>query len=266
MSSSGSPVGAGLEFLGAAETGRFSFDDMLSQDEPRLFTTHIRACNLPQSLRLAGRLIVIARNPKDAFVSSYFFSKKLARKAAVASAAASKQDEDEDEAARAEGADTLQDMISACEAWNARVDAPEHGAYGDYYSWYREQAALIAELGPERAMMTFYETLNSDDFDTEIHRLARFLNVVLPPPKLAKLKTRVAFESMAARGGMMTTRRGVVGDYRLYLSEADWRKVDQLFEDQLGDIEALAPLRQHMGMTPTATSAAVAVTASEASR
>ena len=44
--------------------GAYTFDDMLEQARPRLFTTHIRAPNLPASLRASGRLIVMARNPK----------------------------------------------------------------------------------------------------------------------------------------------------------------------------------------------------------
>ena len=62
--------------------------DMAEQESPRLFTTHIRAGNLPPSLLTgaddaigstggAGRMVVICRNPKDACVSGYYFAKKL---------------------------------------------------------------------------------------------------------------------------------------------------------------------------------------------
>ena len=70
---------------------------VLKQDSPRLFTTHIRSGNLPPALTGvvdptasgpaaapradggSGRLIVIARNPKDAIISGYYFAEKLSK-------------------------------------------------------------------------------------------------------------------------------------------------------------------------------------------
>ena len=54
-----------------------SIEALMAQPEPRLFTTHIRGPNLPPSLQANGRLVVIARNPKDAIVSTFFFQEKL---------------------------------------------------------------------------------------------------------------------------------------------------------------------------------------------
>ena len=64
--------GGGGVSVGAGIGGGYTLDDMLEQARPRLFTTHMRAPNLP-SLAQFGRLITIARNPKDALVSGYFF-------------------------------------------------------------------------------------------------------------------------------------------------------------------------------------------------
>jgi hypothetical protein len=61
------------EPAGGGVGGPYTLDDMFEQARPRLFTTHIRAPNLPPSLRDSGKLIVMARNPKDALVSGYFF-------------------------------------------------------------------------------------------------------------------------------------------------------------------------------------------------
>ncbi len=170
--------------FGFASTGRLCFEDMLEQPAPRLFSTHSRAQNLPASLASKGRLILISRNPKDAMVSAHFFSKKLAAQAGPEAA----------------GADVAGSMESTCAAWIAtHSEEPEHGAYGDYYSWHQEHTALMSQIGTERATITFYETLQ-EDFDNEVRRLADFLGISLPAEKLNALKKRVAFDTMAERG------------------------------------------------------------------
>jgi hypothetical protein len=135
--------------FGFASTGRWCFEDMLDQPAPRLFSTHARAQNLPASLTSRGRLIVISRNPKDAIVSAHFFSRKLAAQGGLGEA----------------GADAVAgSMQSTCDAWNAtHSEEPEHGAYGDYYTWHQEQAALMSQIGEERATITFYETLQASE-------------------------------------------------------------------------------------------------------
>ena len=45
---------------------------------------------------------------------------------------------------------------------------------GSYWKYYKDMVELIERLGPERATLTFYETLQTD-FDAEVTRLADFL-------------------------------------------------------------------------------------------
>ena len=45
---------------------------------------------------------------------------------------------------------------------------------GSYWKYYKDMVELIGRLGPERATLTFYETLQTD-FDAEVARLADFL-------------------------------------------------------------------------------------------
>ena len=55
---------------GGGGIGASSIEALMAQPEPRLFTTHIRGPMLPPSLQANGRLVVIARNPKDAIGKS----------------------------------------------------------------------------------------------------------------------------------------------------------------------------------------------------
>jgi hypothetical protein len=213
--------------------GGWCFEDMLVQPAPRLFTTHIRASNLPPSLSVQGKLVVIARNPKDGLVSSFFFQKKLAELPAPMGPHA---------------AQGLQRGIEgAFEDWCQEIDPADipHGGYGDYYTYYEEQVALLEQLGAQRGLMTFYETLQTD-FEGEVARIAEFLGVPLPRAKLDALAGRCAMEAAVERG-QMTARKGVVGDHQQHLTPARWAEVDVIFADRLGGVEQFAPLLPYMG-------------------
>jgi len=206
-----------------------SIEALLAQPDPRLFTTHIRASQLPLALRENGRLVMIARNPKDALVSAWFFQQKL-------------------NAAGLPRADTgiERGMEGTFEDYLESIPEPEipHGAYGDYWKYYRDMLELVEELGPERATWTFYETLQTD-FEAEVGRLAGFLGVPLPPAKLEKLAEFVAFDNAKERGSM-TTRKGVTRDYLNHLTPEHWARVDEVFAERMGGLEAFAPLRPYM--------------------
>eukprot|EP01046_Picozoa_sp_COSAG06_P025335 COSAG06_NODE_2124_length_7540_cov_3.145794_3_plen_183_part_00 len=133
-----------------------SIETLLGQPDPRLLTTHIRANQLPTALHKNGRLIVVARNPKDALVSAWFFQQKL-------------------NAAGLPRADTgiERGMEGAFDDYLSSIPEAEipHGAYGDYWKYYRDMLSLVEQLGPDRATLTFYETLQTD-FEAEVSRLA----------------------------------------------------------------------------------------------
>jgi hypothetical protein len=60
--------------------GGWSVADLIAQPAPRLFSSHIKAANLPTSLASPGsqaRLVLCTRCPKDALLSGYFFVEKL---------------------------------------------------------------------------------------------------------------------------------------------------------------------------------------------
>ena len=58
--------------------GGLTFQHLLSQPAPRLFTTHAKVASLPAALQQHGKIVIVARNPKDALISQFFFFKKMA--------------------------------------------------------------------------------------------------------------------------------------------------------------------------------------------
>lgn len=215
--------------------GGATFDDLLAQPSPRLFTTHAKAADLPV-LKRGGRLVLIARNPKDALISQFFFFKKMAGGTRL----------------HPDGNPVMKKAVAG--GLEAAYDAylePIHSAdstYGSFWEYYRDMAKLSEQLGPSRAFVTFYERLH-EDFDGEVRRLAAFLELPLSETKLDALKAHVSFKAMATRA-VPTMRKGVVGDFHSHLTPTHWSKVERCFEDTLGSVKALAPLRKWMAVPP----------------
>eukprot|EP00628_Pelagophyceae_sp_CCMP2097_P001214 CAMPEP_0184089156 /NCGR_PEP_ID=MMETSP0974-20121125/6586_1 /TAXON_ID=483370 /ORGANISM="non described non described, Strain CCMP2097" /LENGTH=352 /DNA_ID=CAMNT_0026391873 /DNA_START=28 /DNA_END=1083 /DNA_ORIENTATION=+ len=207
--------------------GGWSFDDMLAQRQPRLFTSHSRAEALPASLGDKGRLIVFARDPKDALVSGYFFVETLDAKPISR--------------LRAWHTNGMQGYFDAFTTDRAgatdAADAPD-ATYGDWWTWHRCAADRAAELRG-RAHVCFFEAFVGD-FDAEAHRLASFLKVPLTPTKLAALRRRVQIGGQSG-ATVQTERLGVVGDHRAHLTAAHWLKVDALFSKRVGEAPSLSP-------------------------
>ena len=210
---------------------RGSIEALLEQPNPRLFTSHIRANQLPVALRENGRLVMIARNPKDALVSAWFFQQMLNETGFFP------ERNDTGVERGLEGA--FEDYLESI----PESEIPR-GAYGDYWKYYRDMLGLAEQLGPERATWTFYETLQTD-FEAEVVRIADFLDVPLSPAKLEKLADFVAFDKAKERGSM-TTRMGVTNDHVNHLTPKHWERMDAMFAEKMGDLDAFAPLRPYM--------------------
>lgn len=83
-----------------------------------------------------------------------------------------------------------------------------------------------------------------------MRRLAAFLGMAPPSKsKLHAIMERVSFGAMKDRtGGSEFFRKGGVGDHREHLTSKHWAEMDRLFQERLGDVDALRPLHRHMGM------------------
>ena len=93
--------------------------------------------------------------------------------------------------------------------------------------------------------------LGLEDLEGEILRLAAFLGMARPSkPKLRAVMERVSFDAMRDRK-VVTIRKGVVGDHLQHLTPRHWAKMDQLFRERLGDVDALRPLYRYMGIGTT---------------
>ncbi|KAH8095804.1 sulfotransferase [Aureococcus anophagefferens] len=172
-----------------AAFGAWSFEDLSAQRAPRLFTSHSKADALPATLALRGRYA--ARRPKDCLVSGFFFVRGLDAKPLYWLRR------------------RYHDLDSYFETFLERDGG---GTYGDWWSWHSDAAALAEDLGPERALVVFYEDFHRD-FDAAAAALAAFLGVSLTPGGSAALRRRTAMGDDAG-ATVPTARLGRVGDHR----------------------------------------------------
>ena len=189
-----------------AAFGAWSFEDLSAQRAPRLFTSHSKADALPATLALRGRYVVFARDPKDCLVSGFFFVRGLDAKPIY----------------------WLRRRYHDLDSYfETLLERDGGGTYGDWWSWHSDAAALAEDLGPERALVVFYEDFHRD-FDAAAAALAAFLGVSLTPAKLAALRRRTAMGDDAG-ATVPTARLGRVGDHRRHLSAQHWLRLDRLF-------------------------------------
>ena len=119
-------------------------------------------------------------------------------------------------------------------------------AYGSAFHWVEQSAKAVAELGPERALVVYYEALKTN-FASELSRINAFLG--LPPLSDAKataITRACSADSMkTSDGGRLSfiVRKGAVGDWTNYLGDEEWSRVDQTFDATLGDVPMAQPLR-----------------------
>eukprot|EP00658_Telonema_sp_P-2_P009376 TRINITY_DN13512_c0_g1_i2.p1 TRINITY_DN13512_c0_g1~~TRINITY_DN13512_c0_g1_i2.p1 ORF type:complete len:252 (+),score=70.42 TRINITY_DN13512_c0_g1_i2:80-835(+) len=148
-----------------------------------------------------GKFVLMARNPKDSLVSYYKFLHKLLE--------AGKLKPEYTQEVLRQG-----DLEGFFNAWIDTEAVLRPGAIGDYFCFYQDQIELAHELGEERAQVFLYEDMWAD-FDSELDRLARFLDMTLSDRKFEAIKDHTAISAMKHRK-VVTVNKGGFGGYKKY--------------------------------------------------
>jgi hypothetical protein len=210
------------------------WDEYTSQPSPRLFTTHLTKNMLPQRLVAKdgkGRLIILLRNLKDVLVSNHFF-----------------WGEPKDGwLGNEHGAGSLARFLDP--------DTPN--AYGSMFQWVKDNhdaTEMMADTG--RVHVMYYEAMK-EDMPRALDGLGRFLGVTLTDAKREALLRETSFQAMkkgqdSERDGKWlkgVMRKGEVGDWKNYLTAAEWSRFDAVFDERLGDVPLAMPLRKYQVAT-----------------
>lgn len=215
------------ESIRSPSFGGWSVEDLVAQPSPRLFSSHIKASNLPTSLfDSKARLVLCERSPKAALLSGYHFIVKLDAAAFPALRRWFRGGLDSHfdrfiavpKALSEQGCidRSLPDVRSEKESSDADDEA---FGCGDFFSFHADLTRFSLALGPGRSHVVQYESLTTN-FDAEVRSLAVFLNVELSDSKLAALRKRTSlWADLGAEPTVATARTGQAGDECLTVAQ-----------------------------------------------
>jgi len=203
--------------------GDWVFEMLVSQPNPRLFSTHMYGGMLPASLLSAngkGKLVVAVRNLKDLLVSTHFF--------------------------RGEPKDGWLGNEYGKGSFERFLDPDTANAYGSVFTWVKEMDRIVENLkADERVLVVQYEDLVTD-LPAQIQRVASFLGQgTLAPARLDAVVRASSFLAFGeSRNAGMTTERcltmilapkGNVRDWCHHLTEDKWKEFDEVFKSRLAN-------------------------------
>ncbi|OQR84683.1 AP-4 complex subunit mu-1 [Achlya hypogyna] len=171
-----------------------TLDEVLYQPSPRIFSSHMRADMVPA---IAGRVVCMLRNPKDAYVSLHFMRNKLS-------------------------GDVVPWLSTPTTTGSYQGYLPGKALnmmYGDFFGYVRHlQAYADAHVG--RVLVLYYEEM-LQAFDTQLTKLAAFLELPLTAAKRAAITRQASFQSMQAENAhsrrAFLFRKGTTGDWKSYV-------------------------------------------------
>ena len=205
--------------------GYTSFQDLLDQPSPRLFSSHLFGREfLPKQLvdpSGKGKLIIVLRNLKDILVSLHYF--------------------------RGEAKDGWKgnEFGPGSLARFCADDCPN--AYGSCFKWIVENERVVADLIPsDRVCIVYFESLKMD-IHAQLDRINNFLD--RPPLTEAKrnaIAEAVGFKNMKKSGqdnlSTMLLRKGDIGDWKNHMTRQDWDLVDETFHKYLSNSIIAEPM------------------------
>ncbi|KAK9009324.1 hypothetical protein V6N11_035865 [Hibiscus sabdariffa] len=192
----------------------------------QLYASHLPYTCLPKSIHDSNcRIVYICRDPKDTFVSMWFFLKKFVSNQTKT--------------------DTVS-LIPIEEAFYLFCKGmSSHGPYWDHVLSYWE----ASKRSPENILIIKYEDMVRDT-GSWVRKLAEFFGCGFSEEEEGKGAVEMcSFESLrdmeVNRSGMMHEKRGkeiessayfrkgIVGDWRNYLSDEMGKKIDGIVEEKL---------------------------------
>eukprot|EP00040_Diaphanoeca_grandis_P027855 m.159589 g.159589 ORF g.159589 m.159589 type:complete len:321 (+) comp31138_c0_seq1:38-1000(+) len=206
--------------------GPWRFADLMAQKSPRLFSTHLFGGRfLPKQLTDVehgkGRLVVVLRNLKDTCTSGHFF-RGIPQDGWLGNE---------------HGDGTLNRFL---EPNSISLDG-----YGSKFDWIRETDELVTKMEKtNRVCVVYFEQLK-ESLPQEIDRIADFLGLSLTEKKRAAVIAAVSFSEMKTQKQLITMRKGQIGDWKHYMTQQDWDRLDSVFEAELGDVAIAQPLKKY---------------------
>ncbi|CAN2391563.1 sulfotransferase activity [Pristimantis euphronides] len=184
------------------------FQKLKAEPSPRLLGTHLRYDHLPQSfIDKKVKMLIVFRNPKDTAVSYFHFYNK--------NPALPHYDTWDD---------FFQDFMAGKVVWGSYFD---HAL--DWNKHLEEDTILL---------VTFEEM--KEDLEGSVRKISEFFGLSITEEQVKQIAEKGTFKSMKENSGKthgafgdIVFRKGDVGDWKNYFSEAQSQEMDAKFEECL---------------------------------
>ncbi|XP_078507360.1 sulfotransferase 6B1-like [Lissotriton helveticus] len=197
-------------FVPVLEFGSPDKFEIINQIPPRrVLVTHLYPDNIPKSMELSKvKTLVVFRNPKDTAVSLFHFYNTMS---------------------------VLPSYISWDECFKNFMTGKV--IYG---SWFEHAVAWNEHIDDENVMVIMFEDMKAD-LAAAVQKVADFFEINLTEEQIQLITERGHFKAMKERSkethgilGSHVFRKGDVGDWKNYFSEAQSREMDSKYEECLG--------------------------------
>ena len=189
-------------------------DYVLSMTSPRLIKTHLPLRFFERTLKQSSaKVLVPIRNPKDLLVSHFHFLKLFPEPAT---------------------------FHGTWDEYFQNLFVKKQLGYEDYFDFYEAWWRYKTE-NPSQVLFVWYEDLQRD-LPRAIHTVANFLGKPMTEEQVQRIKEHTGFESMKKNESIcpapfapreMFFRKGEVGDWKNYFSQAQSEYVDTLVRERL---------------------------------
>ncbi|KAL3785461.1 hypothetical protein HJC23_008271 [Cyclotella cryptica] len=218
--------------------GDFTFEDLLNQPEPRIFSTHLFGKRfLPQQLfdeipkcqsdnleskpysKAKGRLIIVLRNLKDTMCSLHHF--------------------------RGLPLDGWDGNDHGPGTYRRFIAEECPNSFGSAFDWVKETNDMLKYVAADRVHVVYYESFMLD-FDAQLITLNDFLGLTkLTGAKREAIRKACAASTMANDNARYTAiiEKAKIGEWEKYLDRERWQEFDRIFDERLEVVGLAEPMR-----------------------
>ncbi|XP_078507320.1 sulfotransferase 6B1-like [Lissotriton helveticus] len=197
-------------FVPVLEFGTPDKFEIINQIPPRrVLTTHVYRYHIPRSMEVNKvKTLVVFRNPKDTAVSLFHFCNTMS-------------------------------VLPSYSSWD---ECFKHFMTGKvmWGSWFDNAISWKEHIDDDNVMVLMFEDMKAD-LAAAVKKINNFFEINLTEEQMQLITQRGHFKSMKEKSpeshgilGSHVFRKGDVGDWKNYFSEAQSREMDAKFEECLG--------------------------------
>ncbi|EKX51355.1 hypothetical protein GUITHDRAFT_103270 [Guillardia theta CCMP2712] len=104
---------------------------------------------------------------------------------------------------------------------------------GSYFTYFKEMEEwLTKEIPREKSHVMYFEDVKRDQ-QSEVTRLAHFLDIQVSERKMKKIMEHTSFESMKGTKAGFLLRKGDVGEWKDWFSDSQNNRMDEAITERL---------------------------------